>query len=86
MVNLNRLAPHIESKAQTASVHRRLERFFREVHLNAAAVARLSVSVLGLCGRPWHLAMDRTNWKFGRTDLNVLVLSVAVGHVCVPLL
>lgn len=85
-VNLNRLAAHIESDAQTASVHRRFERFFSEVQLNAVEVAQLTVSVLGLCGKPWHLAMDRTNWKFGRTDLNVLVLSVAVDRVCVPLL
>jgi len=85
-VNLNRLAAHIESDAQTASVHRRFERFFSEVQLDAVEVARLTVSVLGLRGKPWHLAMDRTNWKFGRTDLNVLVLSVAVDRVCVPLL
>ncbi len=85
-VNLNRLAAHIESAAQTASVHRRLERFFSEVRLDPVEVARLTVSVLGLGGKPWHLAMDRTNWKFGRTDLNVLVLSVAVDQVCVPLL
>jgi hypothetical protein len=84
-VNLNRLAAHIESDAQTASVHRRLERFFSEVRFDAAEVARLTVSALGLCGRPWHLAIDRTNWKFGRADLNVLVLSVAVNRVCVPL-
>ena len=84
-VNLNRLAPYIESDAKTASVHRRLERFFSEVHLDVVEVARLVVSALALGGRPWHLAIDRTNWKFGRTDLNVLVLSVAVGEVCVPL-
>jgi hypothetical protein len=85
-VNLNRLAPHIESDAKTASVHRRLERFFSEVRLNDAEVARATVASLGLCGKPWHLAMDRTNWKLGKTDLNVLVLSVAVNQVCVPLL
>ena len=85
-VNLNRLAPQIESSALTASVHRRFERFFSEVRLNAAEMARLAVAVLGLRGKPWRLALDRTNWKFGRTDLNMLVLSVAVGQVCVPLL
>jgi hypothetical protein len=84
-VNLNRLAPHIESKAKTASVYRRLERFFSEVRLNHAEVAHATVAMLGLRGKPWHLAMDRTNWKFGKTDLNVLVLSVAVNQVCVPL-
>lgn len=84
-VNLNRLAPHIESAAKTESVHRRLERFFDEVRLNEAEVARLIVEALGLAGKPWHLAMDRTNWQFGKTDLNILVLSVALDDVCVPL-
>jgi hypothetical protein len=84
-VNLNRLAPHIESAAQTASVHRRLERFFNEVKLNETEVARLVVASLGLAGKPWHLAMDRTNWQLGKTDLNILVLSVALNDVCVPL-
>lgn len=84
-VNLNRLAPHIESAAQTASVHRRLERFFNEVKLDEAEVARLVVAALAIAGKPWHLAMDRTNWKFGKTDLNILVLSVALDDVCVPL-
>ena len=78
-VNLNRLAPHIESDVKAASVHRRLVRFFSEVRLNDAEVARATVATLGLCGKPWHLAMDRTNWKPGQTDLNVLVLSVAVN-------
>ena len=55
----------------------RLERFFNEVELNEAEVARLVVQALGLKGKPWHLALDRTNWQFGKTDLNILVLSVA---------
>ena len=84
-VNLNRLAPHIESGAQVASVHRRLERFFNEVRLNEAEIARLVVAALALAGKPWHLAMDRTNWQFGKTDLNILVLSVTLDDVCVPL-
>lgn len=66
-VNLNRLAPHIDSAAQTASVHRRLERFFDEVELNDAEVARLVVAALGLQGKPWHLALDRTNWHASLT-------------------
>jgi hypothetical protein len=60
-VNLNRLAQHIKSVVQTASVHRRLERFFNKVELNETEVARLVVSALECAGRPWHLAMDRTN-------------------------
>jgi Transposase DDE domain len=84
-VNLTRLAPHIDSAAQITSVHRRLERFFADVRLDQAEVARLVVAALSLAAKPWHLAIDRTNWQFGKTDLNLLVLSVAHGDVCVPL-
>jgi hypothetical protein len=84
-VNLTRLAPHIDSAAQITSVHRRLERFFTDVRLNQAEVARLVVAALSLAAKPWHLAIDRTNWQFGKTDLNLLVLSVAHGDVCIPL-
>ena len=84
-VSLTRLAACIDSRAQIASVHRRLERFFRDVRLNQADVARLVVAALSLAAKPWHLAIDRTNWQFGKTDLNLLVLSVAHGDVCIPL-
>jgi len=84
-VSLTRLAACIDSKAQIASVHRRLERFFSDVRLNEADVARLVVAALSLAAKPWHLAIDRTNWQFGKTDLNLLVLSVAHGEVCIPL-
>jgi hypothetical protein len=84
-VTLTRLAAYIDSRAQIASVHRRLERFFRDVRLNEADVARLVVAALSLAAKPWHLAIDRTNWQFGKTDLNLLVLSVAHGDVCIPL-
>jgi hypothetical protein len=84
-VNLMRLAACIDSAAQITSVHRRLERFFSDVRLNEADVARLVVAALSLAAKPWHLAIDRTNWQFGKTDLNLLVLSVAHGDVCIPL-
>jgi hypothetical protein len=84
-VNLTRLAAHIDSAAQITSVHRRLERFFGDVRLNEADVAQLVVAALSLATKPWHLAIDRTNWQFGKTDLNLLVLSLAHGDVCIPL-
>jgi hypothetical protein len=31
------------------------------------------------------ISIDRTNWQFGKTDLNLLVLSVAHGDVGIPL-
>lgn len=84
-VSLWRLAGYVDTRAQTLSVHRRLERFFQHVHLNEASVARLIVHIMGLSGKPWHLALDRTNWKFGRCHINILMLGVVHEKVCIPL-
>jgi len=34
----------------------------------------------------WILIMDRTNWKFGKVDINFLVLSVAYKGIAIPIL
>ncbi|WP_055663483.1 transposase, partial [Jannaschia seosinensis] len=34
----------------------------------------------------WHLCLDRTNWKIGKTDVNVLVLAVITARFRVPLM
>ena len=84
-VSLWRLAGHVDTRAKTLSVHRRFERFFQYVHLDDSCVARLLVHIMGLQGKPWHLALDRTNWKFGRCHINILMLGVVHGKVCIPL-
>ncbi|MGC2222616.1 MAG: transposase [Methylocella sp.] len=48
-------------------------------------MARLVVAALGLQGKPRHLALDAANWRIGKTNLNILVLSVAYDELCVPL-
>ena len=84
-VSLWRLAGHIDTRAQTLSVHRRFERFFQHIRLDDGCTARLIVDIMGLSGTPWHLALDRTNWKFGRRHVNILMLGVVHGNVCIPL-
>ena len=84
-VSLWRLAGHIDTRAQTLSMHRRFERFFQHIRLDDGCTARLIVDIMGLSGTPWHLALDRTNWKFGRRHVNILMLGVVHGNVCIPL-
>ena len=84
-VSLWRLAGHVDTRAQTLSVHRRFERFFQHVRLDDGCIARLIVDIMGLSGKPWHLALDRTNWKFGRCHINILMLAIVHGKVCIPL-
>lgn len=84
-VSLWRLAAHVPGRAKTLSVHRRFERFFQHIFLDGRDVAALLVQMTGLSGKPWTLALDRTNWKFGKVHINILVLGVVRDKLCIPL-
>jgi len=81
-----RLAPHVDCAASTESVRRRFYRFFQHVTLDGTVAARIVVGMLGLRGKPWVLAMDRTNWDFGKTSINILMVSVIWHGVGIPLM
>ena len=85
-ISLWRLAAYVVSAAQTASVQRRFYRFFQFVRLDGTHSARVVVELLGLSGKPWVLAIDRTNWDFGKTAINILMISVAWNGMGIPLL
>ncbi len=85
-VCLWRLAAHAESHATLASVQRRFYRFFQHVHLDGALTARIVVALLGLENKPWTLTIDRTNWFFGRTSINILMVAVEWRGIGVPLM
>ena len=76
-VNLSHLAVHLPGPARAASKHRRLQRFFQFVRLDQEVAARLVVRMLDL-ERSTYLALDRTNWKLGSRDINILVLVLAI--------
>ena len=84
-VNLSHLASQFPGSAQTSSNYRRLQRFFHKVTLDGDAVAQLVLAMLKLRG-PIMLALDRTNWKLGRKDINVLTLAIVTKRFRVPLM
>ncbi len=84
-VNLSHIASERAGDVLVASTYRRLQRFFQHVALPDDWSARLVVQVLGLTG-PWHLCLDRTNWKIGRRDVNILMLAIATRRFRVPLM
>lgn len=84
-VNLTHLASEMPGEAQINSNYRRLQRFFQHVNLGGDWSARLVVDLLGLTG-PWYLCLDRTNWKIGRKEVNILMLAIATKRFRVPLI
>jgi len=84
-VNLSHVASERGAAAKPASTYRRLQRFFQHVQADEDWAARLVASLLGIVG-PRTLCLDRTNWKLGKTDINVLVLAVVTRRHRVPLM
>jgi hypothetical protein len=84
-VNLAELATGFGGPAKVASHYQRLQRCFRAFAIDQDALARLVVRLVPVGDGPWRLTVDRTNWQFGRTESNFLVLGVAHRGMAVPL-
>jgi hypothetical protein len=82
-VNLSILAAAFSGSAQIESNYKRLQRFLRQFEMPYAELAEFVVKMLGL-PEPYTLALDRTNWKVGVIDLNILMLSVVYRGIGVP--
>lgn len=59
--------------------------FFSKYTLSPDLIARVIHRLLPMEG-PYRLAIDRTNWKIGKTDINIFMLAVIHEGVAYPLL
>lgn len=84
-VNLTHLAGAFCGPAKLSSNYRRLQRFFQYVRLDPDWLARTLVALLRLAP-PYRLCLDRTNWKVGTKDLNLLVLCIVTRRARLPVL
>lgn len=84
-VGFEKLASAFDSPSNTNSSLRRIQRFMAQYLLDTDMIARLVFRLLPH-EPPYRLAMDRTNWKFGSQDINVLVIAVVYQGVAFPLL
>jgi hypothetical protein len=84
-VGFEKLATAFDSNASTISSLRRIQRFMADYLLDTDLIAILIFRLLAH-KPPFRLAMDRTNWKFGSQNINILVLAVVYHGVAFPLL
>jgi len=84
-VSYEKLKTAFESDAKSDSTLRRIQRFMAEYMLDTDLIARLIFKILPH-KPPYLLAIDRTNWKFGETNINVLTLAIIYQGVAVPIL
>lgn len=84
-VNLTQIANVFAGAAQPVAHYERCRRFLKDFDLPYAQLARFIVHLLGR-ESGWTLALDRTNWQFGKTDLNLLVLAIVEHGTAYPLI
>ena len=85
-INMADICQIMSSECKANSSYRRLQRFISEELLPHKSVAELACAIKGLDKEEkWKLTMDRTNWKLGKVDINILYLGVCCNNVAIPL-
>ena len=84
-VNFNKLALAFDTRAKISSNERRVQRFFSGHRFCLDSISKLIFKMV-YSGSPLRLAIDRTNWKFGRQNINILMLSICMDNIAVPLM
>lgn len=83
-VHLKDLAFQIVGTAQHSSKVHRIYRFLREQVIDYDIVSRFILSLIP--HKNYILTMDRSNWKLGNYEVNILFLGLVIKSVSVPLL
>lgn len=83
-MNLTLLAVHMDSDTEIASRYRRMQRFFSQVFVNYNEVAHFIMGMFAFSGQQYYLTLDRTNWKWGKSNLNILTLAVVYQGAAIP--
>ena len=70
-----KLASAFDNEAEASSSLRRIQRLIAECVINNDLIAKLILKLIPVKG-PYSLSMDRTNWKFCDTNINILTLGI----------
>ena len=72
-------------KAKIESKYKRIQRFFRHFKLDFSQIARLIVQLIPIKNEKWILSIDRTNWKLGKLNINILFLGIVYKGIAFPI-
>ena len=84
-VSFHKLALAFDTESIPESSLRRLQRFVADFNLCKDLIARLIFSMLPEKDN-LNLVIDRTNWQFGKQNINIFMLGIAYKNVAFPLI
>ncbi len=84
-VNFSKLSSGFDNESSSPSNYPRIQRFMAGVEIPMKWISQLIFSLLP---HPISvtLVLDRTNWKLGKKDINILMLGVSYKNVAFPLM
>lgn len=82
--NLHKVSASMPGSTKIKSKYRRIQRFFEKITLDWEVLAAYIVQQISFDSK-FILILDRTNWKFGKTHINLLVLSIAWHGISIPI-
>ena len=85
-VNLTRVCRLIPCQGKVSSAYRKLQRFFLKANICMEQVGLFLLVLMFPDGEPLHLTIDRTNWKYGKENFNLLVVGIVYEGAAIPLL
>lgn len=74
-VTYTKLATAFDSEAAAGSSLRRIQRLIAECEIRTDLIAKLILKLIPVHS-PYNLTLDRTNWKFSDTNINILTLGI----------
>ena len=83
-INLTQVVSAFKSQVKEESSYRRVCRFFTGFSFDMSRIVLLVFRMFPL-GERCTLILDRTNWKWGQTPINILMLSIAYKGIGIPL-
>lgn len=82
-VNLAEIASAFEGKAKLLSRYRRLQRFFSGFVIDYEIIAKFIFTLFKF--DKVYLSMDRTNWKWGKSNINILMVAIVYKGIAIPI-
>jgi Transposase DDE domain len=84
-VNLAEIATAFPSSALPESRYRRIQRLIHHAPIDYDAVALFVMTLFFFINTNYYLTLDRTNWQWGKQNINILVLAVVYQGQAIPI-
>lgn len=81
-VNSSDIATVLNPNTKKESNQRRIENFFANQEMDYEIIAMLILYILPI--KKYKISIDRTNWKYGKKDINIFMLCVNYKGIGIP--